>query len=286
MKKYSIFLLFVFGSIFAQRPHSNEILFTLGTKYEKAEITFLDGHKESGFIYGFISNKWIEFGNPLTSGLETLENKLNLMDNSFTFKNTIEGAPRNLTQKDFNEIRIFDDKLQGQDYKLMDLKTVNVKGDIIDLHKKAWLPLYSVDKISIYAYDVMFSDNRGSPSKYAFTAVYLNNPKDNFAINPIDYNRINLFNFGKIDDKLIFVLKEVFKDCPEFVKKFNGDPKKVLSNYFKDPQQRKIDKKEFKENSKDLSKHEKKELEMKMNEKMWIDPYLKLIEEYNTTCPK
>lgn len=285
MKNYIVLFLFVFGIAIAQKPKSNEILFTLGTKYENAEVIFVDGHSENGFIYGFISNKWIEFGNPLSLGFETLENRLNLTDNSFSFKNTIDGTSRNLTQSDINEVTIIDEKSQSEHYKLMNLKTVNVKGEIIDLNKKAWLPLYKVDKINVYAYDVMFSDNRSGPSKYAFTVAYLNNPKDNFAINPIDFNRINLFNLGKIDDKMIYVLKEVFKDCPEFIKKLNGNPKTVLSDYFKDPQQRKIDKNELKESSKGLSKQEKKELEIKLNEKMWVDPYLKLIDDYKKACP-
>jgi hypothetical protein len=279
MKKLIIIFCITTFSAFAQKPNGNEILFTFGTEYKEAEVTFVDGHKENGFVYGFISNRWIEFGNPLETGFETLENRLNLMDKSFSFKNTSDGDSRKLTQNDISEVEIKRKDGKINHYKLMDLKTVNIKGEIIDLKKKAWLPFYKKDVINVFAYD-LYSENG-----YMTTVVYLNNPKDNFAINPIDFNRLNIFNLGKIDDKILFALNEVFKDCPEYAKKLKGNPKEILANYFNnDTAAIRKEVKEFNKKNKDLSKADKKEYEIELYEKFWTDPYLKFINEYHQAC--
>lgn len=45
----------------------------------------------------------------------------------------------------------------------------------------------------------------------------MNNPKDNFAINPLDFSLMDLMdNKSKIHSKVINAIKTIVKDCPEF----------------------------------------------------------------------
>ncbi|MBC8643768.1 hypothetical protein H9W95_06220 [Flavobacterium lindanitolerans] len=40
---------------------------------------------------------------------------------------------------------------------------------------------------------------------------YIKKPNDEFAYIPVDYNRLNLFNLGKIDDKFLKPLRKLVK---------------------------------------------------------------------------
>ncbi len=255
------------------------VTFTLGTKYREAEITFVDKHIEKGYIYGFIDNRAIEFDLNFLSEFSSIETRLNLTDESFDFKKSLEEKPTKLKSKDIVEIKLtnYDGKLEY--WKLMDLKTVNSKGEIIDLHKKTWLPILKTGKVNLFSINII------SRKKYAYTISYLNNSNDNFAINPINFNLLDIFNFNKINEKMIFVLKEVFKDCPEYLKNFDNNPNTFLEKYFKTRQEMKNDEKELKESTENLPKNERKQLEMEMKSKFFTDPYLKLIDEYEKTCP-
>jgi hypothetical protein len=253
MKKiFFILLLYSINSI-SQSPL---VTMTLGTKYREAEITFVDEHTEKGYIYGFIDNKAIEFDFNFLSEFSSIETRLNLTDESFDFKKSLEEKPIKLKSKDIVEIRLtnYDGKLEY--WKLMDLKTVNSKGEIIDLHKKAWLPILKMGKVNLFSINII------SRNKYAYTISYLNNSNDNFAINPINLSLLDVFSLGKINNKMIFALKDVFKDCPEFLKQLEGDEKTVLERYFKNGKEIKEDKKELKEKSENLSRDERKQLEM------------------------
>jgi hypothetical protein len=277
MKKFLIIYLF----LFFYQGYSQ--VYNFDAKYRQAEITFIDKHIENGFIYGFIERKFIEFTPSNGFSLSNIEERLNLNDNTMSFKTTIDGSKKELSQNDLISVKVLNDEGEYINWKLMELKTVNVDGKIINLNRKAWLPIYKEDKINIFSKSVYSQQGQSKP-KYGFTMIYLNNPKDNFAINPIDYNRINIFNIGKINDKLIFALKEVFKDCPEFLKKIEGDPDEVIDRYFKNRIQRKKDREVFRENSKDLSRKDRNFLEIELKENTAVEPYLKLIDEYKVTC--
>ncbi|MBC7641770.1 MAG: hypothetical protein H7174_05440 [Flavobacterium sp.] len=269
---------------------NSQIQIKFDAKYREAEVTFADKHTEKGFIYGFIEDKFFALKPSYDLGLQTIESRLNFNDNNFSFKNTQDGEKRRLSQNDIIAVNVrIDDESNFQEWRLMDLKTVNVKGEIIDLKKKIWLPLYKSDKINVFATSVYSQpEANGIPfgkPKYGFTMVYLNNSKDNFAINPVDFNRVNIFNMNKIDDKVIFALKEVLKDCPDYVKQLDGDPELVLDRYFSNRDERRKEKEELKNLNKDLKREYRKFFEIERKEKMWINPYLKIIEEYKNTCP-
>lgn len=280
MKKNRIlfFKLFICALAFAQKPNSDEIIITFGREYREAEVTFKDNVVKKGYLFGFLENSFIEVGNPM-SNLMKIEKKLNLLDNHFKFKNSIDDNDHIvLSQDDIKEVKI---KEFGKliKYKLLSLKTVNVKGEIVDLDTKAWLPLYSSDRVNIFAYTILVNKN------YFWTPVYLNKEDEDFAISPIDINRINVFNIGKIDDKIIVALKEVFKDCPNYVKIINEDPVKKLTDNFQNSKEQKEIIKKFEQENKELPKKDKKKKLDELKASFLIQPFLNFINEYKSTCP-
>lgn len=259
---------------------SNGSLFSEGLKFSEARIVFKDGHSENGFIKGFIDKSFTTFN--YQTGFETLEKQLNLTDKSFDFKNTEEGVSRKLTNDEIDQITIVHSKAKFSTYQLYGMKTANSKGKIVDLNRKIWLPVIKKGKVNILGFNIVNSNT----GRYGETVVYLNRDGEDFAINPIDRNRINLFNLGKIDDKFVATLNEIFKDCPEFLSSINEDPKTFTEQITKRiKENRKEAEKQFKEDSKKLKGNDKKLLEMQIYEQFYISEYVRLIEDYLKFCP-
>lgn len=259
------------------------------SKYTKAEITHINGEKEIGYIYGFIQNKALSLNmtNPFSS---SYSDALNLSDKSFSFKKELNQKAENLNSEEINEVRILNDSITGNHYKLMDLATVKSDGTIKDLKKKAWLPFYNKNSINIFSYDVYeeITDSRGNGTgnfEKAATMVYLNNPKNNFAINVMDYGITDIFSKSRLLNKWTGGLLEVFKDCPQFIKA-NTNEKKTWnfeSKYFDTDELEKTKTKEIK-SDKSLKKNE---INIKLNNldsEIQITPYLRMIEDFKTIC--
>jgi len=258
----------------------NGSLFSHGIDFLEARIVFKDGHSETGFIKGFIDQPYITFN--YETGFESLEKQLNLTDKSFDFKNTDEGISRKLTKDDVNQITVVHSKAKFSTYQLYSMKTANSKGKIVDSNRKIWLPLIKKGKVNILGFNIVNSNT----GRYGETVVYLNRDGEDFVINPIDRNRINLFNLGKIDDKFVATLNEIFKDCPEFLSTINENPKAFTEQITKRVKEnRKEAEKEFKEGSKNLKGSDKKLLEIKIYEQFYISEYVRLIDEYLKFCP-
>lgn len=282
MKCWFLLLICASTVAVAQRPSSG-VLFTYGSDYIPAQLTYIDGHQETGFVYGFIYSRWVEFANPLEiDELATIEDDLNLSDKRFSFKKTKDSEAIKLSQNEVKEVILYWDTDHREHFKLMNLKTVNGKGEIVDLKKRAWLPLWRKDKVNIFSLSVYEN------GRYAFSMVYLNNEKDNFAINPIDMNNIDFFNLGKINGKVVRALKEVFNDCPEYLKTLEGNPKEVVLRYFKNKGNKQVSSevKAFDDAHPEMSRAERREYHAAIAQKVETDPYVKLISEYTAVCPK
>jgi hypothetical protein len=259
------------------------------SKYTKAEITHINGEKEVGYIYGFIQNKALSLniGNPFSS---SFSDALNLSDKSFSFKKELNQKAENLNSEEINEVRILNDSITVNHYRLMDLATVNSDGTIKDLKKKAWLPIYSENFINIFSYDVYeeIEDSRGNRTgnfEKAATMIYLNNSKNNFAINVMDYGITDIFSKTKLLTKWTGGLLEVFKDCPQFIKA-NINEKKIWnfeSKYFDTEELEKTKMTEIK-NERSLKKNERNIKLNNLDSEIQITPYLRMIEDYKNTC--
>jgi len=267
-----ITILFNYTVMVSQTYTSNSglINLNLGNKYEEAEITYSDNRKVKGYINGFIENNSIEVGLGLDS-FDNFENQLNLDDKKFYFKEEINDKAIILTQDKIKSISVVINNV-NKTYYLLKIKTVDKKKNIIDLNRKVWLPLLKDnEKIKIFGFN-LFINNR-----YVYTYTYLSND-DEYALKPTDRSFINS---DDIMESYQIMLKYIFNDCDkikplidEFTNKEN-----VKKKYAGLQLQIKEVKKE-----KDLTKVEEKNKIIKLNEDYCIEPYVKMIEEYNKSC--
>ncbi len=259
------------------------------SKYTKAEITRINGEKEIGYIYGFIQNKALSLniGNPFSS---SFSDALNLSDKSFSFKKELNQIAEKLNSEEINEVKILNDSVAVNHYRLMNLATVNSDGSILDLKKQAWLPFYIENLINIFSYDVYeeIEDSRGNRTgnfEKVATMIYLNNPKNNLAINVMDYGLSDIFSKTKLLTKWTGGLLEVFKDCPQFIKA-NINENKIWnfeSKYFDVDELEKLKTAEIK-SDKSLKKIEKNIKLNNLDSEIQITPYQRMIEDYINTC--
>ncbi|WP_294294762.1 hypothetical protein [uncultured Chryseobacterium sp.] len=97
---------------------------------------------------------------------------------------------------------------------------------------------------------------------------------------------MNIFNLGKLEAKFKKALEESTKDCPEFQSDINETMKLFEKRLTKDQKQMYYDKeekkKQIRKNTKD--KAEEDFLQMKIDAEYGMEPYLKLVEDYNKKC--
>ena len=277
-------LLFSLGT-FAQKPDDALLQINLGAEYVPAKLVFTDGHTEEGHVYGFIENRFFEVNMGFISGFETIENKVNLDDKVFEFKTSLKGESRKLQSKDLKSVVLIggEDDIDVQ-YDYLSIKTINSAGETVDLNKKIWLPLIKNDKVNLYGYSYFLAQPNGAGLQYICTPVYLKGFNQDYAIPPIDYNRVNLFNLSGIDDKFKASMREIFKDCPALIEKMDLDRTFSKEDKRSAIQKYKEDEKEYKSKAKELPKKERKSFKTKFYENKALEPYFTIIHEYNKTC--
>ena len=260
------------------------------SNYRKAELSFANGEKKVGYIYGFIQNKAVSFSikNPFSGPIDAL----NLNEKSFEFKEDLDQSATKILSSEMSEVAFLDgDSAEDlQRYKLVDLATVNSDGTIKNLDKKAWLPYYSKGKVNLFSFNVYErdEDSKGRATGYytrSTTTVYLNNSSNNVAINAMDVGITEMFSRKRISGKLSGALIEVFKDCPEFVKA-NLDEKGFWdfdSAYFEIDEYEKEKMQEIKAD-KTLKGNQKAIRRDRLEADLQLLPYLRMIEAYNKVC--
>lgn len=254
------------------------------SKYTKAEVTHLDGTKEVGYIYGFIQNKAVTFNmqNPFSGG--SYEDALNYTDKRFNFKKDLDKKPVEYTNKDIKEVKILNDSIYGTHYKLMDLYSMDSDGKLKDRRKKVWLPLYKEDVINIFSYDVYEEIEKTGYLEKAITMIYFNDPKNSYAISAPQPDLMDAFSKKKLLTKFTVFLKEIFKDCPEFINK-NLDAKGLWnfeSAYFNTEELEKTEK-EIKKDKR-LKAQDRNILLNNLDTEMQLYPYVEMIEAYKSSC--
>ena len=114
--------------------------------------------------------------------------------------------------------------------------------------------------------------------------IYLNNPKNNDAINVRDISLLDAFSKKRLLNKWTGGLLEIFKDCPKFINA-NVTEKGIWnfeSDYFN------LD--EFEQKEKEIKKDKKKkrqERDVELNfldTEMQIVPYLRMVAAYKLNC--
>lgn len=209
MKKLLTLLLLI---AFCHQGNSQELVFNLSKKdFIASEIVMNDGTVITGFIKDFTLPNTIEFRG-IGFDFKSIESKLSLDRSEFNYKSEEKGPVEKLKLTDIQSI-----VLKAEDtikYEKIKLKTINSKLEVVDLEREIMAPLIEEGKINLYGFTVYECSGN---CIMTFVIAYIKKPEDEFAYIPIDFNRINLFNFGNIDDKLFKAFEETGKDCPDFV---------------------------------------------------------------------
>lgn len=134
--------------------------------------------------------------------LGNIEKKLRFEIDEFKFKEEQTSAVQTIGINDIKRIIILDKKDGSEKlvYDKMKLKTINVKGEAIDVKKTVILPLEQEGKANLYGINIVFTQNNRYTNNIYLP--YMKNPDEEYGYIVIDLNRVNFFNLGKIDDKL------------------------------------------------------------------------------------
>ena len=226
MKKFYLFWILIFGI----SAYSQTVVTTIGKKkWLSAVIVKTDKSVLTGLIKEFgvqntfeVRGIWDEF--------TSIESKLHLDQKSFDFKKDSDAAEQNLSIDEVQTITILYGDASTVRYDKVKLKTINTKMEAVDLKREVLLPLYREGKINLYAISVVVCSPNCSGG---YVISYIKKPSDEFAYIPIDANRINLFNIGSVDDKIIESFRQVSQGCPEFLKYLDDFTEKAKDKAFR-----------------------------------------------------
>lgn len=243
------------------------INFNIGDKYDPAEITFTDGSTKKGFINGFIENNLVDLS--AFSDFKNFEAQLNLSDRKFYFKTGADEKAVVLKQAEISKVTVI--KNDGPKiYHLMDIAAVNNGKEIVDLKRKAWLPLMKEDVVSIYGFN-MFINNR-----YVHTYTYISNDGKT-AIKPAD----KMVGMDAAVASYKLMLRHVFKNCsaldPDIEAFVN------LENAKKRQKEMETNVKAVKKD-KSLSSQQEEQKVLALQQDYIVGPYVELIAKYKTSC--
>ncbi|WP_294232208.1 hypothetical protein [uncultured Chryseobacterium sp.] len=285
MKKLSVLFCFIF-SVFA---FSQSNIYFGKKKLVSAEIILENGTAKKGFLQDFQSQRFYNSDLQSFGGIEKL---LKYETKQFKFKEEAGSAVQLINIDDVKRIIVLNtDGSERLIYDKMKLRTINSKNEVVDLDKTVILPLEQEGKLNLYGITVAVYGNSGmsgSPTKYLATLFipYLKSSNSEYAYLPFDINRMNIFNLGKLEAKFKKALEESTKDCPEFQSDINETMKLFEKRLTKDQKQMYYDKeekkKQIRKNTKD--KAEEDFLQMKIDAEYGMEPYLKLVEDYNKKC--
>jgi DNA-binding MltR family transcriptional regulator len=265
----------VFSQVY-QTGNGGLNFFRLSSNYRSAKIEMIDGTVKNGFITGFIENNNIEFGD--FRQFSNFEHQLNLDDNKFKFKETLESESQKITQENIKSISLVNDS-DIKTYYLIDVYAVDKKTKKLEsLNRKVWLPLlYEGKETNIYGFN-LFTNNR-----YIFTYYYISNGENN-AIRFFD-DSMGLCGQKCYLEYYTAFLYEVFvKKCEAM--KPNVDQLLKETNIEKAKELYSENKEEIKKINKDktLSKEAKKELTTKLQQDLVLNPIIGLIKDQEKNC--
>lgn len=259
----------------------SDIQFYFGKKdYIPATIQLSNGTTLIGEVQDFDSPNIVEirdFGFKPSD----LENDVNYNRKKIRFRKNAKDESIQISADSINYITHFDSETKEiKEFKRLKILKTKMNGEIEETDRIVFLPLIKKDSINFYGYNMLMH------GKYVRTVFYLNNSKDNLAINPLDFGLSDLFKSqDKIGQEVVNAIKVVTKDCPEFQKTL--DQKADISEEMKKDALQKYHKMEsdVKEGKKKLkTKKEKTEFESTVFSNYYLEPFIELTESYKNTC--
>jgi hypothetical protein len=198
-------------------------------------------------------------------------------EQKFEYKTSENSSIQKISYNDIQKIKVLDrndDLILG--FEKLNIKEVNRNGILSDKNYDAILPILYEGKMNIYGYNYLIcsKNNIISECRYFTTVIYVKNNKSDFAVMPVDIDKISGFNSGGMDDKFIQAFKYAGSDCAEFLKYINDLDKQLKTSDFK---------KKIKQDFKDYYRNNSGNPNDIMA-KYTLDFYKGIVSEYEKNC--
>lgn len=279
--KLSLFFLILSTTVVLSQEKPIVELYFGKTNYIPATVQLNNGKVIIGEVQDFDSPNSVKINNPFGFEPKDLEPEFNLDRKKIKFRTNATEKEIYISSDSINQINYFDKELnEVKEFKRLQILKTNNNGEVYDSGKSFFLPLIKKDTINYYGYNVIVEN------RFVRTVFYLNNSKDNLAINPLDFSLSDLFKKeSTLQSEIINILKFITKDCPEFHKKIEEKPeitkemkKDALQKYKKMEADIKEGKKKLKTN------REKIDFESEVYSNFYLTPFMNLTEDYKTLC--
>lgn len=246
-------------------------------KLPKVEFTLMNDTKIEGLLVAY---------NYPNGSYPSFFDKNNIY--SFQYKKNENSETENIKANDVKKIQVFD---QSGDpistIEKLDMVAVDKNGDVTKKTKKSFQPLLYDGKIQIFGSNINICTN--SICYYAYSEFYIKNTKDDFAVMPVDYDRINLLNIFSISDKLVEAFRYTGRNCPDFQKYMDIFEAKIKDKSFR--KKMTSDLKEIRKKSFDDGKSQKlghdgiQDLLGLRTQEYYLNLYSGIIKEFEKNCP-
>ena len=208
------FFVFVGLLIWSQSIQSQMRFYFGKPDFSNSTVLLNDGKILVGEVQDFSSPNTVEFsGGMAMSASEGFESNFNFDRKKIKFRKSKTDSFRFIPSDSIDIIHFFDEELNKTvEYKRLKIvKSIN--GKITETKRTIFLPVFKKDAINLYGYHVYMN------GRYATTIFYLNNPKDNIAINPYDLSIVEVLAARKKSkERVISCYKFVSENCQSFHK--------------------------------------------------------------------
>ncbi|MPS64583.1 hypothetical protein [Chryseobacterium sp.] len=243
----------------------------------KVEFLLADGSKVNGFFVGYT------YPNGTYPGFFDKDDIYN-----FVYKKTKGSEDEKFGANEVKSVKIFDDYDDVTNaIERLDMKYVDKNGEVTDKKKRSFQPLLYDGKIQIFGSNLKVCS--GAACNYVYSKFYLKNAKDDFAVMPVDYDKLSLFNVGSMYDKMVEAFKYAGRDCPEFQKYMESFRAKLEDKEFKKEITAKfkgIRKKAYEDGKKsNLGYNGTQDLLGEYMLQAYLEFYGGIVREYEKNCP-
>ncbi|MFN4363666.1 hypothetical protein [Chryseobacterium hispalense] len=270
------FLPFLFCLIFAKSFSQSYYGKQQVKDLPKAEFLLADGSTVNGFLVGYT------YPNGTYPGFFDKDDIYN-----FIYKKTKTSEDEKFGADEVKSVKIYDEHDDVTSaIERLDMKYVDKDGKVNDKKKRSFQPLLYDGKIQIYGSNMKMCSV--ASCNYIYSQLYIRNAKDDFAVMPVDYDKLGLFA-GSLYEKMVEAFRYAGRDCPDFQKymdtfeaKLNDkDFKKSLNAKFKDIRKQAFD--EGKKNK--LGHNATQDLLGDYMMQAYLEFYGGIIKEYEKNCP-
>lgn len=242
----------------------------------KAEFILADGSKVDAFFVGYT------YPNGTYPGFFDKDDIYN-----FVYKKTKTSADEKFGANEVKLVKIYDDHDDVVNaIERLNMKYIDKNGQVSDKKKRSFQPLLYDGKLQIFGSNLTICT--GAACNYVYSKIYIKNAKDDFAVMPVDYDKMGLFA-GSLYDKMVEAFKYAGRNCPEFQKYMDNfqsklddkDFKKQINERFKG-----VRKKAYEDGkSAKLGYNGTQELIGQYMLQAYLDFYGGIVREYEKNCP-